>query len=180
VTSSAQEAQWVLRAQCSDRDALELLLRGIQGPLHGYARGLVGSSAADDVLQEVLIIICRKLTWLHDPELFRPWAYRIASRVAIRHLKKQRRWPEQLPEDFALEEIPAKDLGPSTGALQDRLNLDSVSPNSRAVLMLHFQEELTLQEVAAILDIPLGTVKSRLAYGLTALRKQRAKTRSVE
>jgi RNA polymerase sigma-70 factor (ECF subfamily) len=180
VASFAQEAQWVLRAQCGDRDALELLLRGIQGPLHGYVRGLVGSSATDDVLQEVLIIIYRKLKWLHDPELFRPWAYRIVSRAAFRYLKKQRRWPEQLPEDFALEEIPASDLSPSTGALQDLLNLAGISPSSRAVLMLHFQQELTLQEVAAILDIPLGTVKSRLAFGLTALRKQRAKTRCVE
>jgi RNA polymerase sigma-70 factor, ECF subfamily len=52
------------------------------------------------------------------------------------------------------------------------LNLISVSPASRAVLALHFQEELPLKEVAAILEIPLGTVKSRLAYGLSAIRKQ--------
>jgi RNA polymerase sigma-70 factor (ECF subfamily) len=49
--------------------------------------------------------------------------------------------------------------------------LSAVSPASRAVLVLHFQEEMTLVEVAAVLEIPLGTVRSRLAYGLSMLRK---------
>jgi RNA polymerase sigma-70 factor (ECF subfamily) len=47
-----------------------------------------------------------------------------------------------------------------------------LSPASRAVLMLHFQEEMPLAAVAAVLELPLGTVKSRLAYGLAALRRQ--------
>ena len=56
--------------------------------------------------------------------------------------------------------------------------MDGISPASRAVLVLHFEEELSLPEVAAVLELPLGTVKSRLAYGLTALRKQLTKQRS--
>jgi RNA polymerase sigma-70 factor (ECF subfamily) len=47
-----------------------------------------------------------------------------------------------------------------------------VSPASRAVLILHFDEGLTLPEIAAVLELPLGTVKSRLTYGLSTLRKQ--------
>ena len=62
MATSKQEAQWVLRAQCNDREALELLLRGVQPALHRYLFRLVGGSSADDVLQEVLIILCRKLT----------------------------------------------------------------------------------------------------------------------
>ena len=95
MATSRQEAQWVLRAQCDDREALELLLRSVQPSLHRYLCGVSGSSAADDVLQEVLIIVCRKLRWLHTPELFRPWAYRIASRAAFRHFKKEKVWSEQ-------------------------------------------------------------------------------------
>jgi RNA polymerase sigma-70 factor (ECF subfamily) len=179
VTTSTQEAQWVLRAQCGDREALELLLRGVQSSLHRYVCSLVGSSEADDVLQDVLVIVCRKLAWLNNPEVFRAWAYRIASRAAFRHLKRQKRWPEQIPEDFMLEEIPAPDVRPPAELLQHWLDPDSISPASRAVLVLHFQEERSLQEVAAILEIPVGTVKSRLAYGLTALREQLARTGSV-
>lgn len=57
-------------------------------------------------------------------------------------------------------------------ALRGLVDMNSVSPASRAVLILHFQEELPLADVAAILEIPLGTVKSRLAYGLAVLRRQ--------
>jgi RNA polymerase sigma-70 factor, ECF subfamily len=170
VATSAQEAQWVLQAQCGDREALELLLRSVQPALHRYVRGLIGSSHSDDVLQEVLVTLYRKLRLLHSPELFRPWAYRVASRVAFRHLKKSRRWPEQLDESL-VEELPAL-ASPPPERLQELLNLNGISLTSRAVLALHFQEELSLSEVAAILEIPLGTVKSRLAYGLSAIRKQ--------
>jgi RNA polymerase sigma-70 factor (ECF subfamily) len=172
VTTPRQEAQWVLRAQCGDREALELLLRSVQAGLHRYLCRVVGRSFAADVLQEVLIIVCRKLKWLHTPELFRPWAYRTASRAAFRHLKKERVWSEQVREEASLEATPAPEPRPPEEVLNDLLNSGVLSPASRAVLALHFQEEMSLPEVAAILEIPLGTVKSRLAYGLTALRKQ--------
>jgi len=55
--------------------------------------------------------------------------------------------------------------------------MDGISPASRAVLVLHFQEEMSLLAVAAILEVPLGTVKSRLAYGLKALRTQLVQNR---
>jgi RNA polymerase sigma-70 factor (ECF subfamily) len=57
--------------------------------------------------------------------------------------------------------------------------MDGISPASRAVLALHFQEEMSLPEVAALLEVPLGTVKSRLAYGLASLRKRLGSKRSV-
>ena len=179
MATSSQEAQWVLRAQCNDREALECLLRSIQPSLHRYLCGLVETSSASDVLQEVLITLCRKLTALHKPELFRPWAYRVASRVAFRHLKKEKRWREQVRDESALESMPAPESPPPDGLLQDLLNMDVVPPGSRAVLALHFQEDLPLADVAAILEIPLGTAKSRLAYGLAALRKQLNPKRSV-
>jgi RNA polymerase sigma-70 factor (ECF subfamily) len=179
VGTSRQEAQWVLRAQCDDREALELLLRSVQPSLRRYLTGLVGTRHADDVLQEVFILVCRKLAWLQNPHLFRPWAFRIASREGFRHLRKERRWPEQ-PDDIAmLEAIPARDARPSDELLHELLNSDALSPASRAVLVLHFQEEMSLAEVAAILEIPIGTVKSRLAFGLTALRRELAKKRSL-
>jgi RNA polymerase sigma-70 factor (ECF subfamily) len=129
-------------------------------------------------LREVLITICRKLKSLHVPELFRPWVYRVASRHAFRHLKKEGRLPEQTAEESVLEELPAPYVCPPTELLQELLNLEGLSPASQAVLVLHFQDELPLPEVAAILEIPLGTVKSRLAYGLTAIRKQLTRRRS--
>lgn len=167
--TSKQESLWVLRAQCGDRDALELLLRSIQPSLHGYLSGVVGDTQSDDVLQDVLIAVARKLVWLEQPELLRPWAFRIASRAGFRHLKRERRW---LGDDSGLEDVAAPDPPPRDELLRDLATMDGISPASRAVLVLHFQEEMTLPAIAAILEVPLGTVKSRLAYGLTAIRKQ--------
>ena len=179
MATSKQEAQWVLRAQCNDREALELLLRSVQPSLHRYLSGLVGVRHADDVLQDVFILVCRKLTWLQTPNLFRPWAFRIASRAAFRHLRKEKRRLEHGEDDAVLDAVPSPQAPPSGEMLQQLLNSDALSPASRAVLVLHFQEELSLPEVAAILEIPLGTVKSRLAFGLAALRKRVAEKRSL-
>lgn len=180
MATSKQEAQWVLRAQCNDREALECLLRSVQPALHQYLSGLVGRSHADDVLQEVLVTIYQKLAWLRTPELFRHWAYRITSRAAFRHLSKERRRPEQAQDgSISLEQLPAPAGRPTAEMLEGLLELDCISPASRAVLVLHFQQELTLPEVAAVLAIPLGTVKSRLASGLAALRNQVGKKRSL-
>ena len=179
MATSKQEAQWVLRAQCGDREALELLLRSVQPSLRRYLMRLVGASSADDVLQEVLILVSRKLKWLDVPEAFHPWAYRVASRVAFRHLKKERRWSEQVRDEAVLDDLPAAESAVPPELLPELLQSDALSAASRAVLVLHFQEEMPLPEVAAILEIPLGTVKSRLAYGLAALRKKLDPTRSV-
>jgi RNA polymerase sigma-70 factor (ECF subfamily) len=167
-----------LRAQCDDREALECLLRGIQPSLRRFVSGVVGPSHADDVLQDAFVIVCRKIKSLHTPELFRPWVYRIASREAFHHLKKERRWSEHTTQDLDPDELPAQAIRPPAELLAELLSLDEISPASRAILALHFHEEMTLVEIAAILEAPLGTVKSRLAYGLSAIRKHLSKKRS--
>ena len=172
------EALWVLRAQCGDREALERLLVDVQPALARYLASLVGPADAEDVMQEVLLQIYRKLAWLRAPELFRPWAFRIASRLAFRHLKRKRRLPQEVGEQ-ALDTIPAAAEPPTAGELAAIPAIAGVSPASRAVLNLHFQHDLTLAEVAVVLDIPLGTVRSRLAYGLAVLRKLLQEKRST-
>jgi RNA polymerase sigma-70 factor, ECF subfamily len=170
--ASTQEMQWVLRAQCRDREALEALLRSVQPSLRRYLCGLVGSTDADDLQQDTLMIVVRRLGSLEDPALFRPWLFRIASREAFRHLRKRRRWQEQHESDSELDRLASSEA-PTADVLR-LLSTDIVSPASRAVLILHFQEELSLPDVAAILEIPPGTAKSRLAYGLRLIRNHLA------
>jgi RNA polymerase sigma-70 factor (ECF subfamily) len=160
----------VLLAQTGDRPALEQLLRETHAPLRRYITSLVGADLAEDVLQETSIQIFRKLPFLREPAVFRPWTLRIASRIAFSHLKRARRWQ---PLDDALTEpliIPSPNLGEPPDAAFLAL-LDRVSPASRAVLLLHYQHDLSLEESAAILEIPIGTAKSRLHYGVSTLRK---------
>ena len=82
----------VLLAQTGDRGALEQLLRDTYAPLRRYITRLVGAALADDILQETSLQIFRKLPFLREPAVFRPWTLRIASRIAFSHLKRARRW----------------------------------------------------------------------------------------
>jgi len=171
--NNPQETRWVLRAQTGDREALDELLRAVQEPLYRYVLSLMGEPAlAEDVIQEVFLRIYRKLRWLRTPELFRPWAYRIASRETFKHLRRERRWTDQVRDEAVLESRPA----PAALTPDDVAHLPemvaAVSPASRAVIVLHYLHEMKLEEVAEVLGIGLGTVKSRLAYGLATLRRR--------
>src|SRR5689334_12786231 len=101
------ETIWALRAQCGDRGALELLLRSVQPPLHRYVRRLTGDADADDVVQDVLVAIARHIVWLIEPRLFRPWAFRIASRAAFSHLRRVRRRGVEETAEAVLDALPA-------------------------------------------------------------------------
>ncbi|HVG56798.1 MAG TPA: RNA polymerase sigma factor [Vicinamibacterales bacterium] len=169
--TSEDETLWALRAQCGDREALELLLRSVQPALYRYVRRVTGPADADDVLQDTLVSIARNVVWLVEPRLFRAWAFRIASRAAFSHLRRVRRRGVEDSAEMVLASLPANDPPPRQELLTELLDSDVLSPASRAVLVLHFQEEMGLADVAAVLEIPLGTVKSRLAYGLKTLRR---------
>ena len=75
-------------------------------------------------------------------------------------------------DDGRLEEIAAPVVDMSDDRLTELLDSPALSPASRAGLVLHFREEMPLAHVAAVLEIPIGTVKSRLAFGLKSLRKE--------
>src|SRR5438067_4833984 len=142
-----QEAALVIQAQCGDRDAMEHVLRSAQAPLRRYILRLVGPTAADDVLQDVLIAIARKLSWLDNPLLFRAWAYRIASRAAFAHVRRERRRGREETTEEVLEALVAPASRPSDEGLRALLDGAVLSPASRAVLILHFQEDMPLAEV---------------------------------
>jgi RNA polymerase sigma-70 factor (ECF subfamily) len=172
------EVMWALRAQCGDGNALEQLLRSVQPAIRRYVTRLVGPTDADDVVQDVLVAIARNVRWLLEAGLFRAWAFRIASRAAFSHLRRVRRRGVEDGDDGVLASLPAPGPPPDNELLAELLASDVLSPASRAVLVLHFQEEMELAEVAAVLEIPLGTVKSRLAYGLKTLRRYLEEKRS--
>jgi RNA polymerase sigma-70 factor (ECF subfamily) len=180
INFSKHEEFLVLRAQTGDREALNELLKIVQTPLFRYILRLMGGGdLAEDVLQEVFLIIYRKLRWLENPQVFRAWAYRIASRETFRRLKSERRWAEQIRDEEILAAIPmAETVEIYEPELIEKIPqmLAEISPASRAVLVLHYLEEISLTETAEILDINLGTAKSRLAYGLQSLRKKIGRT----
>ena len=182
MTPETREAWWVLRAQGGDREAFDALLATVQEPLFGFVAAVTGDrTLAEDVLQEVFVRIWTGLRWLRDPKLFRPWAYRIAAREAVRHARRERRRDALHDGAAELDDLAAADAEPPDPWLLERLPrlLDRVSPASRAVLTLHYLHELSLAETAAVLGIPPGTARSRLAYGLRSLRTALGITKSA-
>jgi len=163
------EVLLVLMAQQGDRDALNKLLERVQDRLFRYiSRLLNNTGAAEDILQETLLRIARKIQWLSEPAVFETWAYRIASREVFRQSRRSGTVAatEQPDLDHA---APIAEAPRMTWEELGRLTRD-LSPECRAVVALHYGEDRPLKEVAEILDVPLGTVKSRLNYGLTRLR----------
>ena len=173
---ASREGFLVLRAQTGDREALDALLASVQEPLYRYALSLVGDGQlAEDVLQETFIRVYRKLGYLREPALFRPWAYRVATREAFRHLKRERRWAEQVREEESLQALaapPAREEFAPVASARLHEAVEGLSPASRAVVVLYYLHEMSLEETAEVLGLPVGTVKSRLAYGLEALRRR--------
>lgn len=172
--ASQREIWWILRAQAGDKEAFNELLKSVQEPMYRYIFKLAGErDFAEDILQEVFLLIYRKLRWLDSPELFRPWAYRIASRETFKRIKRERRWTEQIRDEVVLDSIPAALHDSDQTISIDELThlLSRLSPASRAVIILHYMNDMPISEIADVLDINMGTVKSRLAYGLASLRR---------
>lgn len=170
MVDASDERRVVLLAQSGDPAAVEALLIAVEPALSRYVARLVGPLSAPDVLQDVFVKIWRNLKWLRQPELFRPWAYRIATRACYGHLKRERQQAERIDPDAAVDQLSATpDASAVLAEELDRL-FEYVSPASRAVLLLHYGEDQSLEETAAILDINVGTAKSRLSYGLACLR----------
>ena len=167
----------VLRAQVGDRSAVEDLLAETQMWLHPYLHRLVGDPEfADELSQEVLLKVYRKLIFLNEPRVYRSWVYRIATRHAFRQLSRRSKLRRH---ELAVDSVPERAVEPDGAPLLEATELahlrDTVAempPKSRSVVALHYFEGLNLHQVAAVLDIRPGTVKSRLNYGLRWLRQR--------
>jgi len=162
-----------VRAQGHDRVALESLLRALQLPLHRHISAIVRDpDLAEDVLQEVLWLVCRKLARLRDPRWIRAWAYRIATREAHRRLRRERMTSPLDDAVLATLEAPALERSPDLELLARIPALvERLSPASALVIRMHYLERLSIAEIAEALELAPGTVKSRLAYGLATLRR---------
>jgi len=165
--------EWlVARSQAGDATALNELMRRWCPRLHRQARALTGrEDAAWDVTQEAAMAIAGRLDRLDDPVAFPAWAFRILHRKAIRWIRNQQRQRrrDQTFQEQAARDHPPRHEDPREAALAEALA--GLPPESRALMTLHYFEGLSLGEVAEVLGIPPGTVKSRLYYCRQHLRR---------
>ena len=161
----------VLSAKAGDGRAFELLARRWQKRLVAHAWRLTGDpEAARDAAQAGWLEIARGLDRLRDERAFAAWAYRIVSRCCARQIvgaKQRRQLCEALAhEPFARE--PDVDVCVDSGVL--RAAIRALPPDQRtAIALVHF-EDMTIAEVAVALDVPAGTVKTRLMHARRKLR----------
>lgn len=173
------DEQLITAAMAGDQVALAALVARHHAQLLGYLYRLVGGDRplAEDLVQETLLRILRQRT-CQSERPFKPWLYAIATNLARDYFKSaavRQRWREG-DEEEALLQLYDNAPGPEERALaaerggEVRAALAQLREEYRLVLLLRFYQGFSLQEIAETLQIPLGTVKSRLSVGVQRLR----------
>jgi RNA polymerase sigma factor (sigma-70 family) len=166
------DPELVERARAGDHDAFADLARSAIARLHSTARLITGDrEAAQDAVQEALILAWRDLPALRDAERFDAWLGRVLVRACYAEIRRHRRRREV--EGLASSASSAThDDGIVSVAERERLvhAFERLGPEHRAVIVLHLYLDHSVPEVAEVLSIPLGTAKSRLHRGLRELR----------
>jgi len=160
-------------------EALGLLHRRFARLIFGLALPTLDRAAAEDLVQDVFLAVWRN-AGRFDPErgTVRSWVLQIAHFRLLNELRRQSRQPEIVPdpEGLVLAGSPANDPEPSEAAWQQHRRavlksaLEELPPPQREALGLAFLEDLTHEQVAAELGVPLGTAKTRIRSGLQRLR----------
>ena len=168
----AFEAYLVAGARTGDARALSQLA-ALRGPrLVAHAARLLGErEAALDMVQEAWIEIIRGLPRLRDEAAFLPWALRIVSRRVAREIARRQRGRRLAAAVTAEGETATPELGPgAVDAARVRAAIAALPPAQAATVALFYLEDLTVTEVATALDVPVGTVKTRLMHARAKLR----------
>jgi RNA polymerase sigma-70 factor (ECF subfamily) len=169
---AAGDAALVEQAQRGDRDALEALLRAQYDRLHALCWRMTGNAAdAADATQEALIAITRGLPRFDARARFGTWCYRVAVNACLDELRRRRRRPEPIGAERLAASMPSAVSG--SDAVADRILVDdalrTITPEFRVAVVLRDLCGLEYAEIAEVLDVPIGTVRSRLARGRGAL-----------
>jgi RNA polymerase sigma-70 factor (ECF subfamily) len=157
------------RAQRGDREAFERLIRLHWDGLVGFLYRMCGDPAlAEDAAQTACLKAWQHLSGYRPEAPFRVWLYRIGMNAAVDALRRER--PEPALDDLPAEQIAGSEPSPEAAyTVRERRErvqaaVLSLPPAARAVLVLREYQGLAYQEIADALDIPLGTVMSRLSY----------------
>ena len=161
------DADLVVRAQQGDEQAFALLAGHLYGQLrHVAVRILRDEDLAKDATQLAALDMWRYLPKLRDPAKFEAWAYRLLVNRCKREAKRRSRPEPPLPPTPPPDEL---------GVVIDRDLLErgfrNLSVDQRTVLVLHHYAGMTVESIAETLDVPTGTVQSRMARALARLRR---------
>jgi RNA polymerase sigma-70 factor (ECF subfamily) len=176
-----------------DEDALETLIDRYEEALQRHVVNIVHDTAsAHDVVQETFLRVWNRAEQWSGSGSFRAWLYRIATNLALNHLrtvKRRREVPLELPQEpedddeDAAAFVPAwavdnSALGPEAAVMLAerraacRRMVAQLDDDKREVIRLVLEMEMTMRRAADVLDVPVGTVKSRLYYARKQLARE--------
>lgn len=171
--------EWLVQRMAEgDQAAFEAFIHRYHGPLLGYLeRHLRNREKAEDLVQETFLRLLRQLQRASIPAQIRPWLYKVALNLC-RDYWKSISYRNDQQTDLPFSE--RQDEGPSVIEIFERQetrkeilhSLDQLSSIQREIVLLRFYQELKLQEISNIMDIPLSTVKTNLYQALKKLRSQ--------
>ena len=160
----------VVRAQHGDEEAFASLAVAVGGRLHAVAHRILRDiELAEDATQQALLTIWRDLPQLRDPARFDAWSYRLLVRACYAEGRRARDWGPDL-RLLPVDQPAAEGLSVVVDRDQLERGFRRLSIDHRAVVVLHHYVDLPLDQVAEILGVPVGTVRSRLFHAMRGLR----------
>jgi len=161
----------VLRCRGGDARALAVLYERWQPRFARHASYLTGRrDSVPDICQEAWLAIVRRIGRLDDPARFPAWAYRIVSRRCADWIRERTRAAARTAP-LTREPTAASDGTRDEDILRVRRALRRLPGEQRAILALHYGEQLSVREISVALDVPPGTVKSRLHHARRTLSR---------
>jgi RNA polymerase sigma factor (sigma-70 family) len=161
----------VLAAQKGDQQAFEALALRSHARLQRVAVGILRDPhLAEDAVQQALLGIWRDIRGLRDSARFEGWSYRLLVRICYAEAKRQPPWTSDTAVPEARVPVAADDYEAIAHRDQLERAFARMSVDHRAVVVLHRLRGMPLEQVAEILDVPVGTVKSRLSRAMEGLR----------
>ena len=161
-----------VRCQLGERAAFDDLIRRWAMPLRRHVCRVTGSQDhADELVQDIWLRVLQGIGRLQDPAKFRSWLFGIAHRRLMDRLREQYAATVDFdvdPDSLAADQVPDREIE----ARELERGLADLPAVEREVLSLFYFDELSINEVAAALAVPLGTVKSRLFRARQLLRLQ--------
>jgi RNA polymerase sigma-70 factor (ECF subfamily) len=174
-TQLARDTWIALRCKLGDPQGFRDLVAELELPLLYYVTKLIGDAdLALDVLQGVWTRVFRTVRNLREPAALRTWVYRIARGLALNRVRSETTRQNAEQAAAAVQEV-GQDSNPQFDAEDiEALHaaLDELDEKHREVLVLHFLEDLSIGEIAEIVGVPAGTVKSRIHYAKRAIERQ--------
>ena len=165
------DAELVIHARNGDQHAFATLADSMYGRLHQVAyRILRDRGLAEDATQQAVLSMWRDLPQLRNPDRFEAWSYRLLVNACNSEFRRRQRTLPTIGSASPIDPVAPDDFGRLFDRDQVERGFAELSVDHRAVLVLRYYLDLSLEAIAEALDIPIGTVNSRLHRAIGQMR----------